>query len=174
MKRVLAMGTALVAIGACELVIPDFGESFISDQILGRWVGEWEVGGLFQEGTAIMEARASTEEGIVFQLWLAGGAMSKDDEPPHEIRLTGQDGAEELILTGHSDKIGDVTLTVTAEGQIHGEAVPGSITTVPIGGYVTPDEFYLGFIVLEIFEGQALVAFEGPLESEDGSRVWGF
>ena len=174
MRHLLPLSLLLCSPLACELEIPDLGEPFVSDQIMGRWTGEWGVGTLLQEGSAVMECRKNEEEGIVFQLWMEGGAMSSGSEPPHEIRLTGPDDKELLVLTGHSDKLGDVELILTKDGSITGAAVPDSIPSVEIGGYVTPDTVYFGFVVLEIFEGQATLAYEGPLEEEEESRfTWG-
>lgn len=151
----------------CTLDVPDLGEPMVADQIMGRWTGNWGVGSLFQEGEGVMEVRRSEEEGIVFQLWMSGGAMSSETEPPHEIRLTGEDSEEQIVLTGYSDKIGNVELVLTSEGEIYGEAVPDTIPAVQIGGYVNPETVYLGFIVLEIFEGSADLSYEGPIIEEE-------
>ena len=93
--------------------------------------------------------------------------MSSETEPPHEIRLTGEDSEEQIVLTGYSDKIGNVELVLTSEGEIYGEAVPDTIPAVQIGGYVNPETVYLGFIVLEIFEGSANLSYEGPIIEEE-------
>jgi hypothetical protein len=164
--RCLVALLAILSPLACELDIPDLGEPFVSDQIMGRWTGDWGVGTLFQEGSAVMECRKDEDEGVVFQLWMAGGAMSSGSEAPHEIRLTGPDNTETLVLKGYSDKFGDVGLVLSADGTITGIAEPDSAPSVEIGGYVTSDTVYLG-IILSLFEGEAILAYEGPIEEDE-------
>jgi len=175
--RILLMIPAIFVPMGCELHIPDLGEPFVSEQLLGRWTGEWGVGSLRQEGTGIMDCWRSEEGEIVFQLWLDGGFMASGSEPPHEILLSGLDDIELLVLTGVSDKIGDVELRVSADGTIVGEAVPNDVPAVEVGGYVTPDTLYLGFQFLEVIEGEAMLRFEGPVpqeEDNDSRFVWPF
>lgn len=177
MTRILPIFLAILVPMGCELHIPDLGEPFVSEQLLGRWTGEWGVGSLRQEGSSIMDCWRSDEGEIIFQLWLDGGFMASGSEPPHEIRLSGLDDVEQLVLTGLSDKIGAIELRVSADGTIVGEAVPNDVPAVEIGGYVTPDTLFLGFQFLEVIEGEAVLRFQGPVpqeEEEDSIFEWPF
>lgn len=172
MSRIIPLGLALFVPMACELEIPDLGEPFVSEQLMGRWTGEWGVGSLRQEGTGVMDCWESDEEGIVFNLWLDGGFMATGSEPPHEIRLSGPDDKNVLVLKGVSDKIGNVELRVSADGSIVGEAIPDGVPAVEIGGYVTPDTVYLGFQLLEVIEGEAVLRYQGPVPVAQTETRW--
>ncbi len=152
------MATLIVGLGlsGCSLDVPDGGEPFVSESIVGLWNGEWNVDGMPQEGEAWLEVMVE-EDAIDFALFMAGGVLSNEGEPPLEMLLAGTDDEEVITLKGTAEKLGHVVLEVDKEGSITGEAIPDTIPAVEIGGYVSADEVYLQFLILSLFTGEAVL-----------------
>ncbi len=149
-----AFGLCPVVLVGCSLDVPDKGEPFVSESIVGAWEGAWHVDGLPQDGEA--ELDVLLEEGAVeFSLRMAGGVLSGEGEAPLEMLLFGVDDEELVVLEGTADKLGQVVLEVSSDGSILGEAIPDTIPAVEIAGYVNSDEVYLQFLILSLFTGHA-------------------
>ena len=138
----------------CSLEVPDKGEPFVSESIVGSWEGTWHVEGLPQEGDAELDVLLE-DEAVEFSLRMAGGALSGEGEAPLEMLLFGADDEDLVVLEGTADKLGRVVLEVGSDGSILGEATPDTIPAVEIGGYVSADEVYLQFLILSLFTGHA-------------------
>jgi hypothetical protein len=145
-----------LCLSGCSLDVPDGGEPFVSESIVGLWNGDWSVDGLPQEGDARLEVMVAGEA-VDFALFMAGGALSNEGEQPLEMLLSGTDDEEVVTLTGTAEKLGHLVLEIDKEGSIKGEATPDTIPAVEIGGYVSADEVYLQFLILSLFTGQALL-----------------
>jgi hypothetical protein len=46
------------------------------------------------------------------------------------------------------------------------------VPAVEIGGYVTPDTVYLGFQLLEVIEGEAVLRYQGPVPVAQTETRW--
>ena len=152
---------------ACTLEIPDFGEPFVSEQLVGEWTGEWTVDVLFQAGEGSLSVEIEDDGSLSWNLWMAGGPFTNDEHDYLEIQLDGQDDTEMLTLTGDVEILGDAVLNVTKDGTISGFAIPDDIPPVDIAGYVNSNEVYLAFLLFEVIEGVAILHPENPMVTSE-------
>ena len=154
-------------LSACTLDIPQLGEPFVSEQLVGEWNGDWTVDVLFQEGDGSLKVDVADDGSLTWNLWMAGGPFTNDDHDYLEIELQGQDSTELLTLSGDVDILGQAVLNVTKDGMISGHAIPDDIPPVEIAGYVNSNEVYLACLLFEVIEGIAILYPEGS-EAPEG------
>ncbi len=145
---------------ACKPKAPELGEPFVSEQIVGDWIGDWTVESLLQEGEASLNVQLIGESEIAWLLWMQGGPFTNDDRESLEISLEGSDDTDKLVLSGEVEVLGAVTIEVDKEGSITGVAIPEDIPQVDVVGYVNENEVFLSFMILGIFEGQAMMSHQ--------------
>lgn len=160
MRTVSLLGVLLLT--GCTLKEPEpTGIPFVSEQILGHWLGKWSVPLPGQVGVADVGITRG-EDGIVsWEMSLDGGLLSNDSEPPLLYDLRGPDDVNYIELSGDGPKLGPVTLRIDEQGLIEGTAQPASIPVVDIVGLVGADYVRLDFLVLSLLHGKAVVTVEG-------------
>lgn len=160
---------ALVLITGCTLKPPEpTGIPFVSQQILGHWVGKWSVPLPGQVGLADVRVDREDDGTVSWKMSLDGGLLSGRDEPPLLYDLRGADDISRIELSGEGDKLGPVVLAIDEAGLIVGTAQPASIPVVDIVGLVGEDYVRLDFMVLSILHGKAVVTVEGrPVDDMD-------
>jgi hypothetical protein len=134
---------------------PPVTEPFISDLLVGRWVGEWSAQLPGQYGVADVSVVKQNGE-INFDLSIWGGAIA-DESDPLEMILVGPDDSTELILTGHAAIAGDVIMLINPDGNITGTVDPDALSPVAITGWVRDYEFVLNFAVYGLIPGTVKV-----------------
>jgi hypothetical protein len=160
---VTLLSTGLIT--GCELTpYEPTGEPFVSEQLVGRWQGDWAVPGLFQEGESLVNVWNYGDGTIDWSMWMSGDFFAADDDEPTLIRLEGVDGIDSLTVEGDTEKLGFVSLTAGADGLITGYAWPDGLPTVDIVGYVTEDTVRLDFLLMLAFYGYAEVKLVGEAE----------
>ena len=124
---------------------PPVDKPFISDMLVGRWLGEWSADLPGQSGVA--EITAVKKKGQVnFDLSISGGAIA-DPEDPLTMFITGNDDTTQLALEGHADFAGDVVMLIDPDGNVTGSLDPDLLPPVGLTGWVRDYEFVLhGFI----------------------------
>lgn len=159
---------ALVLPG-CTLREPEpTGIPFVSEQILGHWVGTWSVPMPGQVGDADVLITREGDGTVSWKMSLDGGLLSNAEEPPLLYDLRGPDDISQIELAGDGAKLGPVSLKIDEDGLIEGTAMPSGIPEVAIVGLVGEDYVRLDFLVLSILHGKAVVTVEGrPVDYMD-------
>lgn len=153
---------SVLLLTGCTLKDPEpTGIPFVSEQIIGHWVGRWSVPLPGQVGVADVGITREDDGMVSWKMSLDGGLLSNDSEPPLLYDLRGPDDVSFIELTGDGPKLGPVTLRIDEQGLIEGTAQPASIPVVDIVGLVGADYVRLDFLVLSLLHGKAVVTVEG-------------
>ena len=151
-----------LALASCTLREPEpTGIPFVSEQIIGHWVGKWSVPLPGQVGIADVGITREDDGTVSWKMSLDGGLLSNDSEPPLLYDLRGPDDVNFIELYGDGPKLGPVTLRIDERGLIEGTAQPASIPVVDIVGLVGVDYLRLDFLVLSLLHGKAVVTVDG-------------
>jgi len=165
MKTGLAMFVLWGGLSGCELTpYVATGDPFVSEQLIGKWQGDWGVPGLFQEGESTVNVWNYGDGTVDWSMWMSGDFFAGEGDEPTLIRLEGVDGLDSLTVSGDTEKLGYLSLTVGADGLIEGYAWPDGFPTVDVVGYVTEDTVRLDFLILSAFYGFAEVKLVGEAE----------
>jgi hypothetical protein len=159
----------LSVVGGCVLQEPEpTGIPFVSEQILGHWVGRWMVPLPGQVGDADIVVTRVPGNVVSWAMSLDGGLLSGADDPPLLYDLRGQDDVRSVRLAGDGDKLGHIDLVVDEDGLISGTSDPQSAGPVQIVGLVGEGYIRLDFLVLDILHGKAIVTADGaPIDGLD-------
>lgn len=140
---------------------PPVVQPFISDLLVGRWLGEWSAQLPGQSGVADVTIIKQDGE-INFDLIMWGGAIADKDDPLSMV-ISGKDDTTELVLEGHADIAGDVLMLIDPDGNITGTVDPDLLSPVALTGWVREYEFVLNFAVYGLIPGTLIVV---PVEDD--------